>query len=257
MAGNFGGATEAGNKSTGLVVYGYRTLPASECDVRAAVPFTVEVVMRKRLVTIGAACVLALSGIAAVSAQRGGPGAGRPEGAPPQGAQAPDGERRGGPGGPAQRGGPGIAGPRSMFGPGIDLTDAQLEKLTAIMRTARDQSAPLRDELEFTRRTLHRESFADKRDASKIALLSSKVVDLEKQLLDLNVKSQASIADLLTPEQRSSVRASGAAFGAMGPGGPGRMVGGGRGGRQGGGREGRGNRPGPQGRPAPVPAPQG
>jgi Spy/CpxP family protein refolding chaperone len=104
----------------------------------------------------------------------------------------------------------------------LDLTADQRTQVEAIQRATRDQASALRDELEFTQRTLRRETFADKRDSAKVTALSTKVATLEKQLLDLHLKAQTGMADLLTPAQRETMRLT------RGGGGPAR---GGRGGR--------------------------
>jgi Spy/CpxP family protein refolding chaperone len=120
----------------------------------------------------------------------------------------------GGPGrgmGPAGRG---QRGPDAMGqGPGrggmfaaLDLTEDQRHAIETLQRATRDQAAGITDELELARKTLHRELFADKRDAAKVAALGTKVTTLEKQLLDLHLKTQAGIADLLTPTQRETMR---------------------------------------------------
>jgi Spy/CpxP family protein refolding chaperone len=98
-------------------------------------------------------------------------------------------------------------GPGIRRGPAaLDLSDEQRTKIADLARAARDQAAPLRDELQFTRRTLHRELFADKRDDAKVSSLTTKIATLEKQLSGLRVKTAAAVADLLTPEQRQKAR---------------------------------------------------
>jgi Spy/CpxP family protein refolding chaperone len=136
-----------------------------------------------------------------------GPGFGRGQGMGPE-------RGMGGPGrgmGPAGRGrggldamGPG-AGRGAMFAQ-LDLTEDQRRAIETIERATRDQAAAVTDELELARKTLHREVFADKRDAAKITALGTKVTTLEKQLFDLHLKTQAGIADLLTPAQRETMR---------------------------------------------------
>ena len=112
--------------------------------------------------------------------------------------------------GPAGRGqggrgmGPG-AGRGGMFAR-LDLTEDQQRAIQTLERATRDQTAGITDELDLARKTLHRELFADKRDAAKITALGTKVTTLEKQILDLHLKTQAGIADLLTPTQRETMR---------------------------------------------------
>ena len=114
--------------------------------------------------------------------------------------------------GPAGRGqgGPGGVGPGAGRGGGmfarLDLTEDQQRAIQTLERATRDQTAGITDELDLARKTLHRELFADKRDAAKITALTTKVTTLEKQILDLHLKTQAGIADLLTPTQRETMR---------------------------------------------------
>ena len=95
---------------------------------------------------------------------------------------------------------------RGGFGAGLDLTDEQRTKIEALHKTARDQSDAIADELEFARQTLHRETFADTRDKGKISELAAKVSALEKQLFDIRLETQTGVADLLTAEQRATMR---------------------------------------------------
>jgi len=105
----------------------------------------------------------------------------------------------------------------------LGLTQDQRAAITDLQRATRDQAAPLEDELGFTRKTLHRELFADTRDNAKVASLTSKIATLEKALADLHVKQTTAVADLLTPEQRETMRlAEGRGVGrGRGPGRPG------------------------------------
>jgi Spy/CpxP family protein refolding chaperone len=115
---------------------------------------------------------------------------------------------------------------RGGVGAGLNLTDDQRAKVEALHKTSRDQSDAIADELEFTRQTLHRETFADARDDRKIADLVAKVTTLEKQLFDIRLQTQTAISDLLTAEQRATMRAREGRGGmARGPrgGGPGGM----------------------------------
>ena len=114
--------------------------------------------------------------------------------------------------GPGRGMGPG--GGRGLLGARLDLTDDQQSAIETLHRGARDQAAAVTDELELTRHALHREVFADKRDAAKITALSTKLAALEKQLSDVHLKTQVGVADVLTPAQRETMRLAG--------GGPGR-----------------------------------
>lgn len=89
---------------------------------------------------------------------------------------------------------------------GLALNDDQRQKVRDTQRSTRDQAAPLEDELLFTRRALHREIYADKRDNTKVTALAAKVAGLEKQLSDIHIKQAMAVADLLTPRQRETMR---------------------------------------------------
>ena len=91
----------------------------------------------------------------------------------------------------------------------LDLTEDQRRAIDTLQRATRDQAAGVNDELDLARRTLHRELFADKRDAAKVTALATKVTTLEKQLFDLHLKTQTGVADLLTPTQRETMRIGG------------------------------------------------
>ena len=197
--------------------------------------------MTRRLLGIGlGATALALTLTAGVAAQRAGAQPGPPESSQPM-MQGPRGRGAGPMGGPragARPGGPGDMGPgeaqRQGRGPAmragrgggpaglLDLTADQRTAIQAIERSARDQSAALADELEFTRRTLRREVFADARNAATVQTLASKIATLEKQLFDLRVKSDVAVADVLTATQRERMRIQGGRTGQPGFGGRGR-----------------------------------
>jgi len=131
-----------------------------------------------------------------------GMGPGQPMNPPPGQPQGRGGRGRGGVGPQAP------AGPGSPVGElaGLDLTADQRGTIEQLQRGARDQGAPFSDELQFTQKTLHRELFADKRDAARIASLQTKISGLEKQLADLRIKTAMAVADVLTAEQRETMR---------------------------------------------------
>ena len=112
--------------------------------------------------------------------------------------------------GPAGRIGP--LGRGRAFGgelAGLNLTDDQRAQVSEIRRAGRDQAGPVEQELRAAQHALHRELFADARDAAKVADLSSKVAVLQKQLAELHVKTASSVADVLTAEQRAAIRERG------------------------------------------------
>lgn len=93
-----------------------------------------------------------------------------------------------------------------MFAERLNLTDDQRTKVDALQRSARDRATAIQSELEYARRSLHRETFADTRNASTLSELAAKVTSLEKQLFDIHLKTQTAIADALTPAQRETMR---------------------------------------------------
>lgn len=186
--------------------------------------------MRKRLVLTATAAVAVLAAAAVVNAQRPGR-AGQAGPTPPPAAQA---VRGGGPGqgramgpGRAMARGPAKvrAGRAQAFARRLDLTADQKTKIEDILRGARDQAAPLADQLALAHKDLHRATFADKADAGAVTNLTNKVAGLEKQLLDVRVKAETAVSGVLTDKQREMVRIDGRfVAGALGPmrGGPGR-----------------------------------
>lgn len=206
--------------------------------------------MTQRLLGIGATLAAVACAAAFVTAQgaagqgqAGGPPQAQGQNPPAQGQVGPGrgpGQFQGrGPGQPGEQGargrgmamgrgrgngpqGPGAgrrAGPGELAG--LDLTADQRGTIEQLHRAARDQGAPFEDELQFTQKTLHRELFADKRDASKIAALQTRISALEKQLADLRIKTATGVADVLTAEQRETMRLVDGRAGGPGRGRPG------------------------------------
>jgi len=193
--------------------------------------------MTHKLLGIGATIVTIALGAAFVAAQGAGQGQ---AGAPPPQGQNPPVQGGVGPGrgpgqgqvqgaGPGQQMNQGVAqgqgraamgrgrgmGPQGPgAGPGspanelagLNLTPDQRGTIEQLNRSTRDQGAPFQDELQFAQKTLHRELFADKRDAAKIASLQTKISALEKQLADLRIKTAMAVSDVLTAQQRETMR---------------------------------------------------
>jgi Spy/CpxP family protein refolding chaperone len=185
--------------------------------------------MTRKLIGIGLTVAAVSAGAAFVSAQsrdQGPEQAGQAIGQVDQGPGRPAGPGRGmgpqqGRRGGAQFGrGPGMMGGRGPamagrgqgmrgFGAGLaalNLTDEQRTKVTDLHRAERDQAAPIQDELQLARKSLQRELFADKRDAGRVRDLSSTIAKLEQRLSDLHIRTATSIADVLTAEQRETMR---------------------------------------------------
>jgi Spy/CpxP family protein refolding chaperone len=128
--------------------------------------------------------------------------------APRQGGRGPGGFAQA-PGRGPGRGGPGRGGPGWFGGPmlaALDLTDDQRTKVQAIHRSGREAGGPISGELVVAQRALQRATFAESRDDAEITKLTSTIANLDKQLLDLRVKTDIEVAAVLTPEQREKVR---------------------------------------------------
>jgi Spy/CpxP family protein refolding chaperone len=108
--------------------------------------------------------------------------------------------------GPRQRGfgpGPGRGGIAMLRG--LDLTDEQKAAIQAIHEAERPaQAGPPADA--SIRRQLDAEVFADVPDAQKIASLEQRLVQAQRQRLAHEIVVQEKVAQVLTPEQRASVR---------------------------------------------------
>jgi Spy/CpxP family protein refolding chaperone len=130
------------------------------------------------------------------------------------------GARAGRGGGPDGRGGR-FGGPLA----GLNLSEDQRARVADIERAGRDEAAPIEKDLRVAQNALHCELFADARDAGKVGDLSARVLALQHQLADLHVKTASSLADVLTAEQRATVRAREGRSGGPGRGGPGRGFG--------------------------------
>src|SRR5215203_1509312 len=108
--------------------------------------------------------------------------------------------------GPRQRGfgpGPGRSGIAMLRG--LDLTDEQKAAIKAI----HDAGRPAQDGLPADagiRRQLDAELFAEAPDAQKIASLRQQLVQAQSQRLAHEIAVQQQVAQVLTPEQRASVR---------------------------------------------------
>jgi Spy/CpxP family protein refolding chaperone len=189
--------------------------------------------MRKVIIlSTAAALVIGLASASLFAQGRGGPGRGEGRDGRPN-VQAGDnqGSRRGGPGGPGRRGGRFGGGPGMIgLGRNLDLTADQRTKVQELMRGSRDQAGPIVDQLRVAQNNLRRELFADTTDEVKVKEFTAKVTELRSRMADIRISASASIAEVLTPEQREKMRVG---------------VGRGPGAQRGGPGRGRGRGPGP------------
>jgi Spy/CpxP family protein refolding chaperone len=89
---------------------------------------------------------------------------------------------------------------------GIDLTDEQIEKIMESRQESFAKIAHARIEMGDLRRRLMKELGADKIDRSKISALTQQIKDQRSILTDLMVEKLTAIAEILTAEQRQSIR---------------------------------------------------
>ncbi|MCC7042411.1 MAG: Spy/CpxP family protein refolding chaperone [Acidobacteria bacterium] len=182
--------------------------------------------MRKIIILSTAAALVVAFASADLFAQRqGGPGRSEGRDGRPN-LQAGDNQapRRGGPGGPGRAGGGRFGGGPGMAGLGrnLDLTADQRTKVQEIVRGSRDKVGPIADQLRVAQNNLRRELFADQKDDARVKELASTVTELRKQMADIRISTSASIAELLTPEQREKMRVGEGRGPGAGRGGPGR-----------------------------------
>ena len=89
---------------------------------------------------------------------------------------------------------------------GIDLTDEQIEKIMEVRQESFAKIAHARIEMGDLRRRLMKELGADKIDRSKISALTKQIKEQKSALTDLMVDKLTAHAEILTPEQRKSMR---------------------------------------------------
>ena len=107
-----------------------------------------------------------------------------------------------GPGGPGMRGGPGGRG--GMFGlpmRGLDLTDAQRDRVRAIMESHRDQQKAIGDRMQAAREALRAAIEAETTDEPAIRAAAADIGAIEADAAVLQAKIHGEVFGLLTPEQ--------------------------------------------------------
>jgi Spy/CpxP family protein refolding chaperone len=127
-----------------------------------------------------------------------GPGPGRPDG-PPRGPE----QGGPGPGGPGFGPGPGPGfGGRPPFFRGVDLNEAQQDKVFAILHA---ETPYLREQSKAAikaREALRELASADKYDDAKAAALAKEAATAEANIALQRVRTQQKLLAVLTPEQR-------------------------------------------------------
>ncbi len=107
-------------------------------------------------------------------------------------------------GGPGEKGSCG--GHHRGFKGGIDLTDAQKEKLFAMKNSLKDSLGPKKLELQKNERDL--KDLLTKPSIDRAAILSTqnKINDLKASIANAMIAFRADFAETLTPEQRQKLR---------------------------------------------------
>lgn len=85
----------------------------------------------------------------------------------------------------------------------LKLTDAQQEKVKAIITADREKSAPLREKMEEKRMQFHEAATAEKFDEATVRTLAVQKAELEVEMTVSRAKIRNSINAVLTPEQRA------------------------------------------------------
>jgi len=89
---------------------------------------------------------------------------------------------------------------------GIDLSDDQVEKIMELRQQSFAKIAHARIDMGDLRRRLMKELGAEKIDRSKISALTQQIKDQRSILTDLMVEKLTAHAEILTAEQRKSIR---------------------------------------------------
>jgi Spy/CpxP family protein refolding chaperone len=107
-----------------------------------------------------------------------------------------------GPGLPPPHGGPGFGPGRAPFFHGLDLSEAQQDKVFAILHA---EAPYLREQSKAAakaREALHELASSDKYDDAKAAALAKDVATAEANIVLQHVRTQQKLLAVLTPEQR-------------------------------------------------------
>jgi protein CpxP len=114
----------------------------------------------------------------------------------------------------AQNPAPGPAGPRfggPGFGPmfalrGLDLTQAQRDQLKTLAQSQREQNAPVFEKLRTLERALRTELLADAPDQGKIDQLKTDLGLAQQDALGARIAMELKVGQILTAEQRQTLR---------------------------------------------------
>ena len=123
--------------------------------------------------------------------------------------------------------GPGY-GPRGAWGPALNLTPEQNQKMEALREGFLKETLPLRNEMQIKQLELRTLWAQTNPDQAKILAKQKEINALREQLQEKGTKNRLEMRKILTPEQQAQLGAYGPGFG-MGHGMKGGMMGGGLG----------------------------
>ncbi len=121
--------------------------------------------------------------------------------------------------------GPGY-GPRGAWGPGLNLTPEQSQKMQALQEGFLKETLPLRNELQIKQLELRTLWAQTNPDQAKILAKQKEINALRGQLQEKGTQNRLEMRKILTPEQQAQLGAYGPGFG-PGYGMKGGMMGGG------------------------------
>ena len=117
-----------------------------------------------------------------------------------------------GPGLDRSRTGPGY-GPRGAWGPGLNLTAEQNQKMQALRESFFKETLPLRNEMQIKQLELRTLWAQTNPDQEKILAKQKEINTLRAQLQEKATKNRLEMRKILTPEQQAQMGAYGPGFG--------------------------------------------
>ena len=159
--------------------------------------------MKKMIVAIAVIAILVTSGLALAQGWGRGPGYGLgPCGLGPSGPGA----------------GPGY-GPRGAWGPGLNLTPEQTQKMQALQENFFKESLPLSNAMQIKQVELRTLWAQTNPDQEKLLAKQKEINALRTQLQEKAIQNRLEMRKILTPEQQAQLGAYGPGFGpGYGPG---------------------------------------
>jgi len=85
----------------------------------------------------------------------------------------------------------------------LDLTAAQKEKVSAIVKAEQEKTEPLRQQLFENRDKFRQTTFSEKFDEAAVRAIAAKQAQIQTELMVSHAKTKSEIFALLTPEQRT------------------------------------------------------